>query len=166
MSEQKQRGYMRFPPWVFRLFLNFYRPYRGAGIRMSYLAPDFRSAEMELRTRWFNRNPFGTHFGGGLYAMCDPIYVLLLARILGPGYVVWDKAATIRFLKPGRGTVTARFETPSEMTEAYLRQADAGETLTPELTVQVMDKEGDVVAEVVKTLYIRKKGNRKKPATD
>ena len=145
------------PAWAFRRYLSLYAPYRGAGIRMSYLSPDFRIAEMQLRLRWSNQNAFGTHFGGSLYSMCNPIHVLMLVHILGSGYIVWDTEGTIRFRKPGRGVVTARFEMPRETSDEIQRQADQGQVVRPEFTIQIMDEEGDVVAEVVKTLYVRKK---------
>lgn len=161
MSDQKHRGFMQFPAWAFRFFLSTYRPYRGAGIKMSYLSPDSRVAEMRLKPKFSNRNAFGTHFGGSLYSMCDPILVLMLARIMGPGYVLWDKSAAIRFKKPGKGIVTARFELPPEITDDLKNRADAGEIINPEFTVYVKDKEGDVVAEVNKILYVRHKSTKR-----
>ena len=163
MSKQTHHGALRLPSWCFRLFINLYRPYRGAGIRMVQLSPDSRLAVMSLRPRFSNRNAFGTHFGGSLYSMCDPIFVLMLARILGPDYILWDKGASIKFCKPGRGVVTASFELPSDLTDDLQRRADAGEVLNPEFVVNVMDNEGDVVAEIHKTLYLRKRGDKTSP---
>src|ERR1043166_5056857 len=77
-----------------RRFINFYPPYLGAAVRVTHIAEDFRRVEVEMPLRFYNRNYFGTHFGGSLYSMCDPFYVLMLANILGPGYIVWDKART------------------------------------------------------------------------
>ncbi|HEX2162338.1 MAG TPA: DUF4442 domain-containing protein, partial [Thermoanaerobaculia bacterium] len=103
---------------VLRL-LSVWPPYLGAGIRVS--RPDPHTFVVRLKLRWWNRNYFGTHFGGSLYAMCDPFFVLILAQALGKGYVVWDKAAAIRFVRPGRGTVTATFRLPPEEVEAIRR---------------------------------------------
>jgi hypothetical protein len=82
--------------------INFYPPYLGAGVRVTHIADDFRHIEVEMPLRFYNRNYFGTHFGGSLYSMCDPFYVLMLANILGPDYIVWDKAANIRFKSPAK----------------------------------------------------------------
>ena len=41
--------------------------------------------------------------------MTDPFWMLLVLNALGDGYVVWDQAGEIAFLKPGRGTVHAQF---------------------------------------------------------
>src|SRR5471032_1632858 len=101
-----------------RLF-NWWPPFRGAGIRVREIAPDFRSATVELRMKLLNRNYVGTHFGGSLFAMTDPFFMIMMMKNLGPDYVVWDKSGTVRFLKPARGTVTARFELP----EAHVSEA-------------------------------------------
>ena len=92
-----------------RLFLRIWPPFLFAGIRVTDVADDFRYARVELRQRWFNRNYVGTHFGGSLFAMTDPFWMLLTMQSLGSQYWVWDKAGEIEFVKPGRGTVHADF---------------------------------------------------------
>src|SRR5258707_15253434 len=91
--------------WKFGLF----PAWRGTGARVSYIASDFREVRVELPLSWRTRNYVGTIFGGSIYAAVDPIYMLMLIRRLGPEFVVWDKAATIQFKKPGRETLRARF---------------------------------------------------------
>lgn len=147
-------------PFAKRLLLklmNFYPPFLGAGIRVTRMRPAEGVVEVAMKLRWSNRNYLGTHFGGSLYSMCDPFYLLILAERLGPGYVVWDKAATIRFRRPGRGTVRARFELSSEQIEEIRRQAEEQEKVEPVFTAQVVNDAGEVVAEVEKTLYIKRK---------
>ncbi|HVP64109.1 MAG TPA: DUF4442 domain-containing protein, partial [candidate division Zixibacteria bacterium] len=90
-------------------FINFWPPFLGAGIRLRRLSPDFREADVEMHQRFWNTNYVGVHFGGSLCAMADPFYMLLLMENLGREYIVWDKAASVRFRKPGRGTVRAEF---------------------------------------------------------
>ena len=144
-----------------RRLLNIYPPYLGAGVRVAYVADDFREAIVELRARFYNRNYVGTHFGGSLYSMVDPLYMLMLIQILGRDYVVWDKSARIEFVRPGRGTVTARFLIEDEQLE-HIHQATAGgEKYLPTWTVEVRDAADEVVARVEKTLYIK----RKRPAS-
>lgn len=137
--------------------MNFYPPFLGAGIRVTTMRPADGVVEVAMKLRWSNRNYLGTHFGGSLYSMCDPFYLLILAERLGPGYVVWDKAATIRFRRPGRGTVRARFELSSGQIDEIRRQAETQDKVEPVFTAQVMNEAGELVAEVEKTLYIRKK---------
>ena len=141
-----------------RLF-NIWPPFRAAGIRVREIAPDFRSATVELRMRLFNRNYVGTHFGGSLFAMTDPFFMILMMKNLGPEYVVWDKQGTVRFLKPAKGTVTARFHLPEEEV-ARAREATAGgDKFEPKFRVDIVDARGVVVADVEKTLHIRRKKN-------
>ncbi|HEX4953876.1 MAG TPA: DUF4442 domain-containing protein [Thermoanaerobaculia bacterium] len=137
--------------------INFFPAFLGAGIRVRRLDVEAGVVEVEMGLHLWNRNYLGTQFGGSLYSMCDPFYVLILAERLGPGYVVWDKAATIRFRRPGRGRVHARFEVSAEQIEAIRHQADTEPKVEPVLTAQVLDEAGEVVAEVEKVLYVRKK---------
>ncbi|RME62357.1 MAG: DUF4442 domain-containing protein [Caldilineae bacterium] len=150
------RRWRRDPRWL-RRALNFYPPYLGAGVRVCAISPDFRRVEVEMPLRWFNRNYVGTHFGGSLYTMTDPFYMLMLINILGSGYMVWDQAAEITFCKPGRGTVRAVFSLNDEEIENIRRQTADGQPYRPRFTVQVTDEDGEVVAEVVKVLYVRRK---------
>ncbi|MCC5854145.1 MAG: DUF4442 domain-containing protein [Idiomarina sp.] len=140
-----------------RLLLNWYRPYRGAGIKITRMADDFSSARVEMRQTWYNSNYVGTHFGGSLYSMTDPLYMLLLMRQLGHDYIVWDKAASIKFIKPGKGTVAADFVITPEQFAKIKAQADAGEKVLPAWDVDVLDSQGDIVAKIHKTLYVKRK---------
>jgi hypothetical protein len=136
--------------------LNLYPPYLGAGVRVRPSA-DLRTFEVRMKIRFWNRNLVGTHFGGSLYAMCDPFFMLILIEALGRDYVVWDKAATIRFRRPGRSTVKATFHIPQERIDEIRAAAEAGGKVEPVFTVNVVDEQGEVVAEVEKLLYVRRK---------
>jgi acyl-coenzyme A thioesterase PaaI-like protein len=139
--------------------LNFYPPFLGAGIRVRR-GTDGRSYDVRMKLSPLNRNFVGTHFGGSLYAMCDPFFMLILIPALGRDYVVWDKAAAIRFLRPGRGTVRAAFHIPEDRIEEIRRSADADGKAEPLFTVRVLDETGETVAEVEKTLYVRRRHAR------
>jgi acyl-coenzyme A thioesterase PaaI-like protein len=131
-------------------------PLPGAGIRVR-AAADLRTFEVRMKLSRFNRNYVGTQFGGSLYSMCDPFFMLILAEALGRGYIVWDKAATIRFRRPGRGTVRATFHIPPERIAEIRGAADAQGKIEPTFEVAVLDDAGEIVAEVEKLLYVRKK---------
>jgi acyl-coenzyme A thioesterase PaaI-like protein len=107
-------------------------------------------------THW-NRNYVGTHFGGSLYAMTDPFYMLMLIENLGPDYVVWDKSANIRFLKPGRGRVLASFRITDQQIADLQAELKIMGKIEPTFTVEVRDEAGTVIAEVDKVLHIHKK---------
>ncbi|MFP1130858.1 DUF4442 domain-containing protein [Asticcacaulis sp. W401b] len=137
--------------------INYYPPFIGAGIRVVRTDADFTEIEVQMKLRWWNRNVVGTQFGGSLYMMCDPFFMAILMTHLGRGYIVWDKAARIDFLKPGRGRVTAIFRIPPEEIARIRAEADRQPKLEPEFEVDVVDDAGVVVARVHKTLYVRKK---------
>jgi acyl-coenzyme A thioesterase PaaI-like protein len=136
-------------------FINLYPPLIGAGIRSRSI--DERTIEVEMKMTAFNRNIVNVHFGGSLYAMCDPWFMLILMRLLGPDYIVWDKAATIQFKKPGRGKVKARFHIPHEQVEQIRSDVERSGKIEPTFSVDVLDEQEQVIAHVEKLLYVRKK---------
>jgi len=146
----------RLPAWAFQRMMNWWPPFRGAGIRVRSIAPDWSAASVELRLGRLNRNAVGSHFGGSLYTMTDPFYALMLLHRLGPGYHVWDHSAAIEYLKPGRGTVTAHFELGDAELERVRAAAGTGAKVLPDYVVEVHDRAGDVVARVHKRLYVRR----------
>lgn len=137
--------------------MNFYAPFVGAGIRIEEADADYRWLVVSMDLTVYNQNFVGTHFGGSLYSMCDPFYMLMLIQNLGPDYIVWDKAATIHFRKPGRGKVRAEFSLTQERVDDIRDQAAHQRKVEPVFMVKVIDEAGDVVAEVEKVLYVRKK---------
>ena len=126
-------------------------------MRITRISDDFRDVEVEMPLRFYNRNYFGTHFGGSLYSMCDPFYVLMLANILGKDYIVWDKAASIRFKKPGKGLMKASFHLTEEKIAEIRAAADSQRKVEPQFQIQIKDTEGTVIAEIDKLLYVKKK---------
>jgi Domain of unknown function (DUF4442) len=146
---------------AFKRRIRFYPPYLGAGVRVTHVSNDFRTVKVEMPLRFYNKNYVGTHFGGSLYAMCDPFHMLMLINILGPDYIVWDKAASIRFKKPGRGLVQATFHIPEERIAEIRAAADTQGKVEPQFQVVVTDTEGNVIAEVDKLLYVRRKSATK-----
>lgn len=141
----------------FKFLIALYPPYLGAGVRIKDVARDFSWIEVMMPLHFWNRNYVGTHFGGSLYSMTDPFLMLMLMEQLGPDYVVWDKSASIRFRRPGKGIVRARFELPASRVEEIRNEADIQEKVEPSFTVDIVDDRGEVVAEVQKLLHVRKK---------
>jgi acyl-coenzyme A thioesterase PaaI-like protein len=149
MLELKQRSLK----WLLRI----YPPFRGAGIRITHLSPDLREIDVEMKLHWWNANAVGTHYGGSLYSMADPFYMLMLLANLGRDYVVWDKVASIRFRKPGKGRVRAEFRLTQAQLDELRAQLEVNEKIEPSFQVQIRDERGEVVAEVEKLLHIRRK---------
>ena len=142
---------------VLKRLMNIWPPYLGAGIKVVKIAEDYREVVVELRQKWYNRNYVGSHFGGSLYAMVDPFYMLMLINILGNQYVVWDKYASIDFVAPGRGTVKARFALTDAQVEMIKQETAACDKYIAELPVDIINEQGEVVAKVTKHLYVRLK---------
>jgi len=137
-------------------FVNIWPPLAAAGIHVRW-STDMKSADLEMKLHPWNRNFVGTHYGGSLYSMTDPFYMLMLISNLGNEYVVWDKAAHIRFRKPGKGKVRAEFRLTDAQLEDIREQLETLPKYEPTFVVEVEDESGDVVAEVQKVLHIRKK---------
>jgi acyl-coenzyme A thioesterase PaaI-like protein len=148
---------LRFSAAQLRRGMGWWPPFLGAGIRVRSLSDDFRDAVVEMKLGRLNRNAVGTHFGGSLYAMTDPFFAIMLMHNLGEQYLVWDKAGSIDYLAPGRGTVTAHFVLTQARIDEIEAQAARGEKVLPEFPVRITDEAQQVVATVNKVLYVRLK---------
>jgi hypothetical protein len=140
-----------------RRWINFWPPFLGAGIRVKRIAPDMKAVDVEMKLHFWNANYVGTHFGGSLFAMTDPFYMLMLMANLGRDYIVWDKAATIRYRKPGKGTVRAEFRLSDSQIDDIREKLKTLTKYEPVFSVEVKDEAGVVIAEVEKVLHVRKK---------
>lgn len=142
---------------LLRWVMNLWPPFLGAGIRVRHLSADFREALVEMPLRFYNRNYVGTQFGGSLFAMTDPFFMLMVVHNLDRDYWVWDKSSSIDYLSPGRGLVRAHFR----LTDADLDQIRActarGEKHLHLFRVDVTDAEGLAVARVEKIVYVRRR---------
>jgi len=145
---------------TFRWGFNFFPAYRGTGGRLVYVADDYREIRIKLPLNWRTKNYVGTIYGGSIYASIDPIYMLMLIKILGPAYTVWDKAAKIRFRKPGQGTLYADFTLSHEEIAEIKRLAEEAKSVDRIYNVELKDRDGVVHAQIEKTLYIAKKGSK------
>ncbi|GLR14808.1 DUF4442 domain-containing protein [Chitinimonas viridis] len=144
-----------------RRLINLWPPFLFTGIHATRISPDYREVDCQLSLRWYNRNYVGTHFGGSLFAMTDPWYMLMLMPLLGRDYFVWDQQAGIEFIAPGRGKVTARFRI-DDATLADIRERTAsGEKYLPQFVIDIVDEQNELIARVTKTLYVRKKPTKR-----
>jgi acyl-coenzyme A thioesterase PaaI-like protein len=144
------------PAGVLRRGMNLWPPFLGAGVRVTRVANDYREVDVTLKLGLFNRNYFDTQFGGSLFAMTDPFFALMMLKNLGPDHVVWDKSGAIRYVKPGRGDVVARFRLDAAAVARAKRATACGGRHEPTFTVAIVDRAGGTVAEVDKALYIRR----------
>ena len=143
---------------AYRWLFNWFPAYRGTGGRVTYIAGDWREIRIRIPMSWRTRNYVGTIFGGSMYGAVDPMYMFMLIKILGPSYVVWDKAASIRFRRPGREQLYATFRiSADEIADIRARVAsDVGKTET-EFTLDLVSGAGEIHASVTKLVSIRKR---------
>ena len=144
----------RLTRWGF----NFFPAYRGMGGRITYIAADWREVRVALSLNWRTRNYVGTIYGGSIYGVADPIYMIMLIKTLGPNYVVWDKAGSVRFRRPGRSTLYARFLLGEDELNLIRRQAAVAPKLDRVYSVDLVDHAGTVHATIEKTIQIRRRG--------
>jgi len=144
-------------PFVSKFMLNHFSPYKGAGIEIEKIDLKNYHVRVKMPLTHSNQNIVGVHFGGSLYSMVDPFYMLLLMHHLGPKYMVWDKTASINFLSPGRSTVYADIRLDAIEIEHVKDLAENYNQVYRNYTVNIFDDSGLRIAEVQKTVYIRRK---------
>ncbi len=137
--------------------MNFYPPYLGAGVRVKLTDEERRIFRVTMPLNLFNKNYVGVHFGGSLYSMVDPFFMLILMNKLGRDYIVWDKKAEINFKRPGKGKVWASFEISEERVLEIKKEVNLKGKLEPIFEVDIKDEENRTVASVKKTLWVKKK---------
>jgi len=148
---------LRVRPATMRRVLNLWPPLLFSGIRVTRVADDWSGAHVVLKRRWYNRNAVGVHFGGSLFAMTDPFWMILVMNRLGPNYVVWDKAAEIDFVSPGRTDVHADFSLDDAVLDEIRAATSTGDKYLRWFDTDVVTDDGAVVARVRKQLYVRRK---------
>ena len=146
-------------PAHLRRLVNLWPPFLGAGIRIQHIASDMKAVDVEMKLRFWNANYVGIHFGGSLFAMTDPFYMLMLMANLGRDYIVWDKAASIRYRKPGKGTVRAEFRLSDAQLDDIREKLRTLPKYEPVFQVEVTDETEEVVAIVEKLLHVREKNS-------
>ncbi|HEV8075342.1 MAG TPA: DUF4442 domain-containing protein [Candidatus Acidoferrum sp.] len=139
------------------IMFNLWPPLMGAGIRITRIQPDWKEIDVEMKLRRWNANYVGTHYGGSLYSITDPFYMVMFIEILGPDTIVWDKSASIRFRRPGRGTVFAKFRITDEQIAEIREALKKEEKIDREFSVDVKSGDGEIIAEVKKLLQFRNK---------
>jgi len=145
------------PSWLLRWLGNLWLPFFGAGIKVLKASQDFRFIQVCLKKRWYNSNYVGTQFGGSIYAMTDPFFMLMLIQNLGKEYIVWDKGAKVDFLKPGTTNLYAEFKIDQNLIDDVKDKVGKLGKYVFDLPVSVLDENQQVIAKIEKTIYVRKK---------
>lgn len=144
-------------PARLKRLINWYPPFLFSGIRLLAIAEDWSFARVRLKSGRFNRNYVGTHFGGSLFAMCDPFWMIMVMERLGPDYVVWDKAGEIEFVRALREPVYAEFHLDDARIADLRERAEPGGKVLEWFEVTVASAGGEIAARVRKQIYLRRK---------
>lgn len=142
---------------AFRTAVNLFPAYRRTSGRVCFISEDWKEVHVSLGLNWKTKNYVGTVFGGSIYGALDPIFMLQLMKILGKDYVVWDKAAAIKFIRPIKSKVFARFLLAEEILDEIVSKVKSHKKLSIDLEVNFQDKNEIIYAEVTKTIYIADK---------
>jgi acyl-coenzyme A thioesterase PaaI-like protein len=145
-----------------RRVMNWWPPFLGAGIKVETFSDDFRHVRVRLKIRWYNRNYVGTHFGGSLFSMTDPYWMIMILENLGRDYLVWDKAAEIEFVRAVKEPVWCEFRLDEALLDEFRAATANGEKYLRWMPVDICTADGEVVARVRKQIYVRLK-NRNRP---
>ena len=155
-------------PRTLRWIMNVWPPFLFSGVRVEHISADWRQVRVRMRLHWFNRNYVGTHFGGSLFSMTDPFWMIMVLRALGDEYIVWDKAGEISFVSPGRATVLAEFHLSDAVLDELRARADVERSVLHWFETDVRLVSGELIAKVRKQIYVRRKRpvNSELPATE
>jgi len=142
---------------LFKLIINLYPPYLFTGIKIIHISQDYRQITVQMKLHFYNKNYVGTHFGGSLFSMTDPFLMIMLIHNLGREYLVWDQKSTIKFLKPGKGTVKAEFKITEELLNEIKENTADKKKYFPQFETDITDESGNIIAKVTKTIYVKNK---------
>lgn len=138
-------------------FWNLWPPLLFSGIKIQHISPDFRHIKVKLKLRFWNANYVGTAYGGSIFSMTDAFFMVMLLKNLGNEYIVWDKAASIKYLKPGKTDLHVEYKVSQEDIDAIKAYLEAEEKMDWQRQVIVHDANGEHIADVTRILYIRKR---------
>ncbi len=144
--------------WVF----NYWPCIWCSGGKVQFISGDFREVHVSLKLNIRTRNRVATVFGGSIYSSIDPYYMLMLMEILGKDYVVWDKAASVKFVRPITKRVKCRFLITEEKVAEIKHQIEMKGEYIFDLPLHFEDEAGKVYATFTKTIYTADKEFYKK----
>jgi acyl-coenzyme A thioesterase PaaI-like protein len=146
-----------YSPKLLKRLMNIYPPYLGTGVKVDFISDDWKELQVSMNLRWYNRNIVGTHFGGSLYSMIDPHLMILLMKLLGKDYIVWDKSANIEFVKASRKKVRCVLKVTDDDLEKIKQNTEKGDKHFAKFYVEIREEDKELVARAEKIIYVRKK---------
>jgi len=139
------------------ILFNFFPPFRGSGGRLTYISDDYREVRLRLPLNLRTRNIVGTTYGGSMYGAVDPIYMIMLMKILGDEYAVWDRSSNIRFKRPGMETLYAEFHISEQETDEIIEVLETRKSTNRDYVVELKNAAGEIHAVIDKEIYVARK---------
>jgi acyl-coenzyme A thioesterase PaaI-like protein len=146
-----------FTSWKFRTIMNWYPMYFGTGGKILFISDDFRELHLRIRLNLWTYNYVGTIFGGSMFSATDPFYMLMLLRNFGKSYVVWDKSASIKFVRPAKKTLYAKYLVSDELLESIRQEVMEKGECTRIMTIELKDENEIVYAVIERNVYVADK---------
>ncbi len=142
---------------IYKHGFNWSPMYRRSTGKIIEVSNDLHYVKVKIPISIKNRNYVGSIFGGSLFSATDPIYMIQLMNILKEDYIVWDKDASIKYKRPAKENVYAEFSfSQDEINEIKSQVANNGEFNLVK-TLNLVNKQNVVFAEISKTIYIANK---------
>lgn len=142
---------------IYKYGFNWSPMYRRSTGRLVEVSDDLHYVKIQIKLSWKNRNYAGSLFGGSMLAATDPIYMIQLIQILGDDYVVWDKAVTANYKRPGKGVLSGDFVFSAEEITAIKKKVAENNEMDLIKTMELINAKDEVVAEFSKTIYVAQK---------
>ena len=158
-AESRQSTTLR---WAY----NFWPCIWCTGGKIEFISADHHEMHVSLKLNIRTRNRVGTVFGGSIYSSVDPYFMLMFMQILGKDYVVWDKAASVKFIRPIVKAVKCRFLISEELVQEVKQKISEQDEYTFDMPLRYEDDNGLVYAVFNKTIYAAGKEFYKKKFTE
>jgi acyl-coenzyme A thioesterase PaaI-like protein len=137
--------------------ISFWPPFWFTGIRFTRISSNFRQVTVRMALRFYNKNVVGIQYGGNLFSMTDPCYMMMLMHNLGKAYKIIDQSAAIAFTNPGLGAVTATCCLEQADIDDIITATKNGDKYLKTFTIDIIDTQKQLVAKVTRVVYIRKR---------
>ena len=143
---------------IYKYGFNLSPMYRRSTGRIVKVSDDLLQVNVRIKLSYKNSNYVGSIFGGSLFSATDPIFMIQLLNILDESYVVWDKAATIKFKRPAKENCYVDFIFTKDEIAQIKKDVSQNNEIDLVKNITITNKDKTVVfAEVSKTIYVANK---------
>lgn len=143
---------------VLKWAMRFYPPLLFQRIWVKRFHAGFLGVEVKIFKSILNINYNKSVFGGTIYAAADPFFAVLFYQLMlrkGFRVIVWQKAAEIFFLKPGRSNLYFKINISVEEINQICLLLETNGKAEHQCMLEIEDDQGEVTARVSNLVYIR-----------